>query len=107
MPGAAADPDPVTMPDPVARNAAAGAWWGAGRFVSAGCLEGLGREPAAARERRAFDEDDQAGLYMAAHAAKTAKKKGLGTRTALSAPLPLVRYIIVSPRPFCMVVCNA
>lgn len=81
---AAADPNPVTEPGPVARNPAAGPWWGAGRFVSAGCLEGLGRDPAAARERRAFDEDDQAGLYMAAHAAKTANKKGLGTRTVIS-----------------------
>ena len=105
--GTAADADPLTGRDSVAQNPAAGAWWGAGRFVSAGCLEGLGREPAAVRERRAFDEDDQAGLYMAAHAAKTANKKGLGTRAVLSAPLPLVWYITVSPCPFRMVVCNA
>lgn len=61
-------------------------WWGAAQFVSAGCLEGL-EQQAAARERRAFDEDDQAGLYLAAHATKTANKKGLGTRALLSAPL--------------------
>ena len=87
---AAIDPSPGMDPSPIAQNPAAGAWWGAGRFVSVGCLEGLGREPAAARERRAFDEDDQAGLYMAAQAAKTANKKGLGTRAALSAPPPLL-----------------
>lgn len=61
-------------------------WWGAAQFVSAGCLEGLEAQ-AAARERRAFDEDDQAGLYLAAHATKTANKKGLGARALLSAPL--------------------
>ncbi|KAK9846342.1 hypothetical protein WJX81_001915 [Elliptochloris bilobata] len=52
------------------------------RFVSTGYLEGLGFEPAA-RKRQTFDEGDQEGLYMAAHATKTANKKGLGTRAAL------------------------
>jgi len=60
-------------------------WWGAASFVSAGCLEGLDA-PRAARGRQAFDEDDQAALYLAAHAAKTANKKGLGTRAQLRAP---------------------
>ena len=65
-------------------------WWGAASFVSAGCLEGLDA-PRAARGRQAFDEDDQAALYLAAHAAKTANKKGLGTRAQLRAPPSVAR----------------
>ena len=54
-------------------------WWGARKFMSAGCLEGMdqgqNRDQA---ERRQFDEDDQTNLYMAAQNLKTSGKKGLG-----------------------------
>lgn len=63
-------------------------WWGSGRFVSAGCLEGIEHTlQHVAKERQAFDESTQEGLYMAAHEGRTANKKGLGSASAPSNPL--------------------
>ena len=55
------------------------AWWGASRFVSSGCLEGLEKtQQVPSSESRAFTEDTQANLYNRTQAAKTAGKQGLG-----------------------------
>ena len=44
-------------------------WWGAGRFVSVGCLEGLAQEAAKACDRTTFDEDMQvSGVVVAIRA---------------------------------------
>ncbi|KAL0027997.1 hypothetical protein WJX79_009705 [Trebouxia sp. C0005] len=57
-------------------------WWGAKKFKSAGCLEGIDKQQKKAQsERQQFDEDDQANLYMAAQNLKTSGKKGLGTKS--------------------------
>lgn len=57
-------------------------WWGAKKFKSAGCLEGIDQQQHKAQsERQQFDEDDQANLYMAAQNLKTSGKKGLGTKS--------------------------
>jgi len=57
-------------------------WWGAKKFTSAGCLEGIDQlQNKAQSERQQFDEDDQANLYMAAQNLKTSGKKGLGTKS--------------------------
>ncbi|KAL4858564.1 G patch domain-containing protein 4 [Chlorella vulgaris] len=57
-------------------------WWGAKRFASAGCLEGLDKAAAEAQRRRmTFDEDDQARIFTTAHATKTQGKVGLGQGT--------------------------
>ncbi|KAL0054759.1 hypothetical protein WJX82_001967 [Trebouxia sp. C0006] len=57
-------------------------WWGAKKFTSAGCLEGVDQQQNKAQsERQQFDEDDQANLYMAAQNLKTSGKKGLGTKS--------------------------
>lgn len=61
-------------------------WWGARRFASAGCLEGLTekRQEAAAAQRagrQQFNEGDQEKLYMEAHAGKTQGRVGLGQGT--------------------------
>lgn len=57
-------------------------WWGAKKFKSAGCLEGIDQQQNKAQsERQQFDEDDQANLYMAAQNLKTSGKKGLGTKS--------------------------
>ncbi len=54
-------------------------WWGCNYFTSAGCLGGLNETAQhVAKERQAFDEDDQADLWMKAQSGKTANKKGLG-----------------------------
>ena len=55
-------------------------WWGARCFVSAGCLEGLSKD-VKTRARGAFDEDEQARIYTAAHAGKAQGKVGLGQGT--------------------------
>lgn len=42
-------------------------WWGAGYFRSAGSMEGMEEEMkknGAVSERKTFNEDDQASLYM-------------------------------------------
>ena len=69
-------------------------WWGAKKFTSAGCLEGIDKQQNKAQsERQQFDEDDQANLYMAAQNLKTSGKKGLGTKAALGQqPLVLLSY---------------
>ena len=60
----------------------AAGWWGAKKFKSAGCLEGLEQQKSKAQsERQEFDEDDQTNLYMAAQNLKTSGKKGLGTKS--------------------------
>lgn len=60
----------------------AAGWWGAARFASAGCLEGLDKAAAEAQRRRVtFDEDTQARIFTAAHASKTQGKVGLGQGT--------------------------
>ena len=57
-------------------------WWGAKKFTSAGCLEGVDQQQNKAQsERQQFDEDDQTNLYMAAQNLKTSGKKGLGTKS--------------------------
>ena len=61
------------------------AWWGASRFVSSGCLEGLEKtQQVHSSERRAFTEDTQANLYNRTQAAKTAGKQGLGIGQGIS-----------------------
>ena len=74
-------------------------WWGARRFRSAGCLEGLEHTAEhVARRRQTFTEGTQEGLYTAAQAAKTANKKGLGSASALSAQLlPICVMTIALP----------
>ena len=63
-------------------------WWGAKKFKSAGCLEGLDQQRSQAQsERQEFDEDDQTNLYMAAQNLKTSGKKGLGTKTHIGQSL--------------------
>ena len=62
-------------------------WWGAGRFTSAGCLEGLEHTAQhVALERKEFTEDTQEALYTALQGAKAANKKGLGSSSALRKP---------------------
>lgn len=57
----------------------AAGWWGAKRFMSAGCLEGLSEQKdTAAKERQEFNEADQEALYNTTQNAKTEHKKGLG-----------------------------
>eukprot|EP00884_Botryococcus_braunii_P009401 jgi/Botrbrau1/18462/Bobra.0072s0045.1 len=56
-------------------------WWGQGRFVSGGLLEGLGEDSRGPQERQVFDESTQEALYDNAHGKKTAGKQGLGTRS--------------------------
>lgn len=66
---------------PFVQTSSAG-WWGAKKFTSAGCLEGIDQQQNKAQsERQQFDEDDQANLYMAAQNLKTSGKKGLGTKS--------------------------
>ncbi|KAL6753686.1 hypothetical protein V8C86DRAFT_445177 [Haematococcus lacustris] len=57
-------------------------WWGASYWVSAGPLEGLEQQEGQ-RCRQTFNEDDQAALYMQAHAHKRQGLKGLGKSTTL------------------------
>ena len=57
-------------------------WWGAKKFKSAGCLEGLHQQQTKVQpDRQEFDEDDQTKLYMAAQNLKTSGKRGLGTKS--------------------------
>jgi hypothetical protein len=57
-------------------------WWGAATFQPAGCLGGIEKDvQRAAKERAAFDEDEQARIYTAAQAGKTQGKTGLGQST--------------------------
>ncbi|DBA76077.1 hypothetical protein WJX77_000660 [Trebouxia sp. C0004] len=72
----------ATLPAvPFVQTPSAG-WWGAKKFKSAGCLEGIDQQQNKAQsERQQFDEDDQANLYMAAQNLKTSGKKGLGTKS--------------------------
>ncbi|KAL6770105.1 hypothetical protein ACKKBG_A33620 [Auxenochlorella protothecoides x Auxenochlorella symbiontica] len=51
-------------------------WWGRGMFSPAGVLEGMRKAQEDAK--RGFTEDDQEGVYMAAHASKTQGRVGLG-----------------------------
>ena len=68
---------------PMARSG----WWGAGRFTSAGCLEGLEHTAQhVALERKQFTEDTQEALYTAVQGAKAANKKGLGSSSAIRKP---------------------
>jgi hypothetical protein len=63
-------------------------WWGAGKFASAGCLEGLEHTAQhVAAQRQEFTEGTQEQLYMSAQATKTGNKKGLGASAALRALL--------------------
>jgi hypothetical protein len=56
-------------------------WWGAGRFVTAGFLEGLEESTGeAARKRQTFDEGTQEQVYNDVQGSKTAGKQGLGVR---------------------------
>ncbi len=58
----------------------ASGWWGASRFRSAGCLEGLEHTAEhVKKERQTFTEQTQEDLYTATQAAKVTAKKGLGT----------------------------
>jgi hypothetical protein len=60
-------------------------WWGAGRFVPAGCLEGIEQTAKhAPKQRQTFDEKTQEDLYMAAHEGKVANNQGLGSASAPS-----------------------
>ena len=62
------------------RSTAAPGWWGARRFKSAGCLEGLEHTAEhVKKERQSFTEQTQEDLYTATQAAKATAKKGLGT----------------------------
>ena len=66
-------------------------WWGASKFVAAGCLGGLNdQDPVKAR--KSFTEDTQAELYMQTQATKTAGKKGLGSGQGQSAYQPLLYW---------------
>ncbi|BDA41447.1 probable G patch domain-containing protein 4 at N-terminal half [Coccomyxa sp. Obi] len=61
------------------RSTAASGWWGASRFRSAGCLEGLEHTAEhVKKERQSFTEQTQEDLYTATQAAKATAKKGLG-----------------------------
>ncbi|CAL8461832.1 g1363 [Coccomyxa elongata] len=61
------------------RSTAASGWWGASRFRSAGCLEGLEHTAEhIKKERQSFTEQTQEDLYTATQAAKATAKKGLG-----------------------------
>ena len=65
-------------------------WWGAKRFTSAGCLEGLEKQKdTASKERQEFNEADQEALYNSTQNAKTEHKKGLGAH-ALMGELPVL-----------------
>ncbi|KAL6750724.1 hypothetical protein V8C86DRAFT_3030733 [Haematococcus lacustris] len=57
-------------------------WWGASYWVSAGPLEGVEQQEGQ-RGRQTFNEDDQAALYMQAHAHKRQGLKGLGKSSTL------------------------
>lgn len=71
-------------------------WWGAKYFMSAGALESLEDEQRELQEkrlqegggegkaqRRGFDEDDQAALYMQAHEHQRVGRHGLGKGSTL------------------------
>ena len=76
---------------PFVQTSSAG-WWGAKKFTSAGCLEGIDQQQNKAQsERQQFDEDDQANLYMAAQNLKTSGKKGLGTKSHIGEMLTMQR----------------
>ena len=78
---------PAGAAPPSSAPTATSGWWGAKRFTSAGCLEGLEHTAQhVARERTEFTEGTQEGLYTAAQAAKTANKKGLGATSTLRKP---------------------
>ncbi|GAB4815210.1 hypothetical protein N2152v2_002256 [Parachlorella kessleri] len=76
---------PMAEFKPTPREGKLGSWWGAKRFVSAGCLEGAKKDVQGPKERMVFTEGDQERVYMAAHAGKVAKgtKKGLGQSQAV------------------------
>ena len=77
---------------PFVQTSSAG-WWGAKKFTSAGCLEGIDQQQNKAQsERQQFDEDDQANLYMAAQNLKTSGKKGLGTKSHIGEMLTTRRW---------------
>lgn len=69
-------------------------WWGASKFVAAGCLGGL-RVQDPSRASDGFTEDTQAELYMKAHAVKTAGKKGLGSGQGQRAPLAFASSLLL------------
>ena len=73
-------------------------WWGAKKFKSAGCLEGIDQQQNKAQsERQQFDEDDQANLYIAAQNLKTSGKKGLGTKSHIGELLTTQRcHVLLS-----------
>lgn len=62
-------------------------WWGANRFISSGCLEGLNQQPRQT-ERKEFTEDSQADLYNQTQAAKNSGKQGLGVGKGTTPDLP-------------------
>ncbi len=80
---------------PFVQTASTG-WWGAKKFKSAGCLEGMDQQQNKAQsERQQFDEDDQTNLYMAAQNLKTSGKKGLGTKSQTGGQVRLCRAMFI------------
>ena len=91
-----APPPPTPPPQPQlgpAPTPPPAGWWGAGRFVWAGPLGGVGAEAAAARAGaaaagaaaatatpRGFSEADQEGLLARAEAGKSSGRRGLGAK---------------------------
>ena len=77
-------PQPQLGPAPTPPQAG---WWGAGRFIWAGPLGGVGAEKAAAlagtadaKTARGFIEADQEGLVDRAEAGKSSWRRGLGAK---------------------------
>lgn len=55
-------------------------WWGASKFISSGCLEGLEKvKKVDGDKRESFTEDTQASLYNMTKAGKVSGKQGLGS----------------------------
>jgi hypothetical protein len=78
------------------RSTPASGWWGAARFRSAGCLEGLEHTAEhVKKERQSFTEQTQEDLYTATQAAKTSAKKGLGTASMPREKPPFKPHIML------------